>query len=345
MRWKKTLQVVDAHCEGETGKVVTSGVLDVPGDTLMDKMVHINDVDDTLRRFLVFEPRGHAAMSVNLLLPPVRDDADAAFMIFQGDKAHPMSGSNAICMTTVLLETGIVEMTEPESVVRLETPAGLVTAHAQCRDGKCERVTLDMVPSFVQELDVSVTTERFGAVRGDVVFGGCFYVLVDAADVGLWIAPENARQLVDAGMYLKKEFERTVQVIHPEQPSLTEIAYVMFRQNETDGVIRTCTTMSLGRCDRSPCGTGSSAQLAAMHARGQAKPGDVFTTRSITGGEFRAEVAGETSVAGRPAILPRITGRGWIYGMSQFGLDPSDPFPTGFALTDTWGPDAGDLGA
>ncbi len=344
MRWKKTLQVVDAHCEGEIGRVVTSGVLGIPGETMLDKMTYINEVDDTLRRFLIFEPRGHVAMSVNLLLPPIRDDADAAFMIFQGDKAHPMSGSNSICMATVLLETGMVEMLEPKSVVRLETPAGLVTAHADCRDGKCERVTLDMVPSFVQELDVSIETERFGTVRGDVVYGGCFYVLVDAADIGMVIAPENARKLAEAGMYLKAEFESSVPVEHPEHQGINQIAYVMFRQREDDGAIRTCTTMSPGRCDRSPCGTGSSAQLAAMHARGEARPGDVFTTRSIIGGEFRAEVAGETTVAGQSAILPRITGRGWIYGMSQFGLDPTDPFPLGSSLTDTWGPNAGDLG-
>ena len=343
MRWKKTLQVVDAHCEGEIGRVVTSGVLGVPGETMLDKMNHINHVDDTLRRFLIFEPRGQVAMSVNLLLPPVREDADAAFMIFQPDMAHPMSGSNAICMTTVLLETGLVEMTEPKSVVKLDTPAGLVTAHAECRDGKCERVTLDMVPSFVQDLDVSISTDRFGTVRGDVVFGGCFYVLVDVSEVDLVIAPENARRLAEAGMYLKAEFERAISVAHPEQPSLNEIAYVMFRHREDDGAIRTCTTMSPGRCDRSPCGTGSSAQLAVMQARGEARPGDVFTTRSIIGGEFRAEVAGETTVAGQTAILPRITGRSWIYGMSQFGLDPSDPFPLGSSLTDTWGPDAGSL--
>jgi proline racemase len=338
MRWKKTLQVVDAHCEGEIGKVITGGVLDIPGATMADKMVHINKVDDTLRRFVVFEPRGFAPMSVNLLLPPTRPDADAGFMVFQADRAHPMSGSNAICVTTVLLETGIVEMQEPETVVRLDTPAGLVTATAQCSDGRCERVSLDMPASFVQELDVALDTQDFGRMTADIAFGGCFYVLVDVERVGLSIAPDRAADLVKAGTALLTEFSRRVPVRHPLNPALNEIAYLMFRGRDPDGAVRTCTVLKPGRVDRSPCGTGSSANLAALHARGLVKPGHSHTTRSIIGGEFRVELLGETDLAGTRAALPRISGRGWVYGISQLGLDPTDPFPLGFALSDVWGP-------
>ncbi len=338
MRWSKTLQLVEAHCEGEIGKVITSGVLDVPGATMADKMLHINRRDDSLRRFVVFEPRGFAQMSVNLLLPPTRPDADAAFMVFQADRAHPMSGSNAICVTTVLLETGIVAMQEPQSVVRLDTPAGLVTATATCRDGRCERVSLDMVPAFVQDLDVVVDTAEFGRVKGDIAFGGCFYVLVDVADVGLSISPDRAYDLVKAGTYLHTEFSRSVKVEHPLNPALNEIAYVMFRDRDPDGAVRTCTVLKPGRVDRSPCGTGSSANLATLHARGLMRPGDSHVSRSIIGGEFQVELIGETEVAGRKAALPRISGRAWIYGISQIGLDPTDPFPLGFALSDSWGP-------
>jgi proline racemase len=345
MRWKKTLQLVDAHCEGEIGRVITGGVLDVPGATMMDKMLHINRVDDTLRRFVAFEPRGFAPMSTNLLLPSTRSDADAGFIVLQADKAHPMSGSNAMCVTTVLLETGIIEMREPETVVRLDTPAGLVVATAFCRDGRCEKVSLDMVPSFVQALDAVVETERFGVVKADIAFGGCFYALIDVEQVGLSIRPGSAYDLMRAGTYLHTEFSRTVEVRHPVNPDLKEIAYVMFRGRDEDGAVRTCTVLKPGRVDRSPCGTGSSANLAALHARGAIGVGDTVTSRSIIGGEFRTKVLGESELAGAWAVLPRVSGRAWIYGMSQLGLDPTDPFPQGFALSDCWGPYVDDLPA
>lgn len=343
MRWRKTVQLVDAHCEGEIGRVVTSGVIDIPGRTLLEKMTHVNSVDDALRRFLVFEPRASAAMSINVLLPRTTEDADAAFMIFQADRAHPMSGSNSMCVATVLLETGMIEMREPETVLRLETPAGIVTVTAACRDGRCERASIDMVPSFVQDLDVEVETERFGRVRGDIAYGGCFYVLIDVDQLGLAITPGHANDLMRAGTYLLGEFARAVEVRHPEAPGLSAISYAMFRQREADGAIRTCTVLKPGRVDRSPCGTGSSANLASLSARGLVKPGDVLTSRSIIGGEFRVELLGQTTVGDRPAVLPRVSGRAWIYGISQMGLDPTDPFPHGFALSDTWGPCVGEL--
>ena len=344
MKWKKTLQVVDAHCGGEIGKVVTSQVLEIPGATMLDRMNYINNTDDSLRRLLTMEPRGFAPMSVNLLMPPLRSDADAGLIILQADRAHPMSGSNSMCVTTVLLETGLLPMQEGQNIVRLDTPAGLVTANATCRDGRCEKVALDMTPAFVQDLDVTIDTERFGRVSADIAFGGVFYALVDVEQLGFRIDPDNATQLVDAGTYLKTEFERQVAIRHPENPDLNVLAYVMFRQREEDGAIRTCTTLKPGRLDRSACGTGSSAQLAAMDAKDEAKAGDVLTTRSIIGCEFRVEHKGATTLStGEPAILPNITGSAWIYGMSQIGLDPTDPFPKGFVLGDTWGPYAHEL--
>jgi proline racemase len=338
MRWTRTLQLIDAHCEGEIGRVIIGGVLDVPGATMLDKMLHINRVDDRLRRFVVFEPRGFAQMTTNLLLAPTRPDVDAGFIVLQVDRAHPMSGSNAICVVTVLLETGMLTMSEPETVVRLDTPAGLVVATARCRDGRCEEVSLDMVPSFVQALDAAVETEGFGRVEADIAFGGCFYALVDAAQVGLAIRPGSAGDLMRAGTYLHSAFSAAVPVRHPVNPQLNEIAYVMFRERDTDGAVRTCTVLKPGRIDRSPCGTGSSANLAALHARGEVRVGETVVSRSVTGGEFRVLLRGEERLAVIPAVLPRISGRAWIYGTSQIGLDPTDPFPQGFALSDTWGP-------
>lgn len=338
MRFDRSLELLLVHCQGELGHVLVDGAPDIPGATMLDKMNHINTVDDSLRRFVTFEPRANVAMSINLLVPPTRDDADAGFIVLQVDRAHPMSGSNCICVVTALLESGRVPMTEPETMVRLDTPAGLVVARAQCEDGRCVGVSLDNVPSFAELLDQDIDTPVWGRIKIDVAFGGVYYALVDADQIGLKIEPGNARALAEAGIELKRLLAQQVKVAHPTLPGVAEIAYVMFRDKEPDGAVRTCTTLQPGRVDRSPCGTGSSANLATLHARGAVSVGDIRTSRSIIGGEFKAEVIGETEIAGRKAILPRITGRGYVYGCSQLRLSENDPFVAGFALSDTWGP-------
>lgn len=345
MRWKRTIQLLDVHCEGEIGKVAIGGVPKIPGETVAAQLGWLNTDPKgrELRRFLCLEPRGAPIGSVNLLLPAKHPDADAAFVILQPDQAHASSGSNSICVTTALLESGIVEMTEPETVVRLETAAGIVTARASCRDGRCEKVTLTMVPSFVHQLDVMLATAQWGEIRLDLCYGGVFYGLVDVGQIGLTIDKANAAALVQAGMMLKELINRRIPVVHPEIPAISGIAYVMFRDTDADGTVRTCTTMWPGRADRSPCGTGNSANLAALHARGQAKVGDRFLSRSIIGTEFEVGLAGVTQVAGRPAVIPTITGRGYTFGLHQVALDPFDPLSDGFAMTDVWGPSAGDI--
>ncbi|WP_075291030.1 proline racemase family protein [Pararhizobium arenae] len=343
MRWKRTIQLLDVHAEGEIGKVAIGGVPKIPGNSIAEQLNYINTVDDSLRRFLCLEPRAASIGSVNLLVPPKRPEADAGFIILQADQAHAMSGSNSICVTTALLESGIVEMKEPETIVMLDTAAGLVKATATCKDGRCERVTLTMTPSFVHELDVEVDTPDWGRIKLDLCYGGIFYALVDVSQIGTTIDKANARTLVEAGMKLKELVNRTMSVVHPEIPEIRGVAYVMFRDTEADGAVRTCTTMWPGRVDRSPCGTGSSANLATLHARGLAKVGDVFTSRSIIGSEFKVGLQAVTEVAGKPAIIPTISGRGWTFGLHQVALDPFDPLAEGFALTDTWGPEAGNI--
>ncbi|CAH0225626.1 proline racemase [Pseudomonas mediterranea] len=338
MRWKKTLQLVDVHCEGEIGKVITGGVVGIPGETMLDKMNYINEVDDSLRRLVVLEPRGCLQMSVNLLLPPTRPEAQAGFIVLQADKAHPMSGSNCICVVTALLELGMVPMQEPETTVVLDTPAGLVTARARCEDGRCLSVSLDMVPAFVEHLDVAIETEVFGTLKADIAFGGVYYALIDVDQVGLAIAPENARELANAGVALKEVINRQVSVRHPLFETVNDVAYVMFRNRLDASTYQTCTTLPPGRVDRSPCGTGSSANLATLAARGLVEVGDRLTSRSTIDGEFQVELLGHTDVGGRPAVLPRVTGRAWVYGIQQLGVDPDDPLAAGFMLSDTWGP-------
>ena len=342
MRWKKTITMVEAHAEGEVGRIVTSGVCDIPGDTMLEKMNYINQVDDSLRRFLVFEPRGYAQMSTNLIFDPINKEADIGFLVLQGDKAHAMSGSNSICLVTVLLETGRIEMKEPETIVILDTPAGLVRATATCKNGKCERVSLDMTPSYADQLDSIIDVEGLGKVTVDIAFGGIFYALIDPSQFDLKILPENARKLVDIGTRIHRAVNEQLDISHLELKSLKGISYTMFVGHDDEGEMKGATILPPGRIDRSPCGTGNSARLAVMAAKGQIEVGQIFKARSIIDSEFQVEIVAKETIAGKSGILPRISGRGWIHGIHQVGVDPSDPYPLGFKVADCWG-DAFDL--
>jgi len=340
---KPAIRMINVHAEGELGYVVTDGLPDIPGATIADRLAFVNSGDGWLRRHLMLAPRGNPACSVNLLMPPVDPRADAAFIILQPDRAHASSGSNSICVTTALLESGRVEMREPETVVTLETAAGLVTARAECRNGKCERVHLDMVPAFVEALDVPLVSDKWGRISADICYGGVFYALVDVGQVGLDILPEHAARLAEIGMALKQEFNNAHNIIHPQIPAISGIAYVMFRQLLPTGETRTATIMPPGRLDRSPCGTGSSAHLAALYERGAIAVGETITTCSVIGSRFDVTLTGTSEVAGRPAVLPRISGRGWRFGETVIDCDPGDIFADGYAVSDVWGPDAGSL--
>lgn len=337
MRWNRTIQTVDVHCEGEIGRVITGGVLNIPGATMAEKLHHLNTVDDSLRRWLCSEPRSAPAGSFCLLTPACDPAADVGLIILQPDQAHAMSGSNAMCATTALLETGMIPMVEPVSVVTFDTAAGLVKATATCKDGKVVRITLDMPPAFVTKRDAVIQTVEWGPIRYDLCFGGIFYALIDVDQIGLTITPENARVLAMTGVDLRARIAAEEPALHPTTPALNGLSYVMFRANEPDGALRTCTTLRPGRVDRSPCGTGSNSNMATRHARGTVAPGDKVTSRSIIGGEFVTEFVAETTVGPYPAARNRVSGQGWIYGISQIGLDPTDPFPFGFRLSDTWG--------
>jgi len=337
MRWSRTIQTVDVHCAGEIGRVITGGVLNIPGATMADKLHHLNAVDDSLRRWLCSEPRSAPAGSFCLLTPACDPAADVGLIILQPDQAHAMSGSNAMCATTALLETGMIPMVEPESIVTFDTAAGLVKATATCADGKVVKVTLDMPPSFVAKQDAVIETAEWGPLRYDLCFGGVFYALIDVDQIGLTITPENARQLSMTGVTLRNRIAAVEAAPHPTTPALDGLAYVMFRSAEPDGTLRTCTTLRPGRADRSPCGTGSNANMAASHAHGRVTPGDRIVSRSIIGGEFTTEFVAETKVGPFAATQNRVSGQSWVYGISQIGLDPSDPFPLGFTLSDTWG--------
>ncbi|MEM9631644.1 MAG: proline racemase family protein [Pseudomonadota bacterium] len=338
MRWRKTVTVIGAHAEGEVGRVVTGGVLDVPGNTMLEKLQHLQTHDE-LRQFVNNEPRGCAQMTTNLLLPPVTQEADAAFVPMQADGTHAMSGSNAMCVTTVLLETGMLPMQEPTTTVVLDTAAGPVKAVATCKGGRVEKVTLDFFPAYAEYLDAMLEVEGIGTLSVDVAFGGVFYVLPKARDLGFKIGPDVAQEMVGLGARIKKAAKEQLPVRHPEVPEFNSIEFLMFT-DEVDasaGIYRNATIMPPGRVDRSPCGTGSAARLAAMHAKRQIQVGDKLQMRSTINSNFDVSILSTTRVGDRDAIVPQLSGRAWIYATMQLGVDPSDPYQNGYTMADTWG--------
>lgn len=338
MRWNKTVTVIGAHAEGEVGRVLTGGVLNIPGTSTLEKMQYLQ-ANDALRQFVNKEPRGCAQMTTNLLLPPAAPGADAAFIPMQADGTHAMSGSNAMCVTTVLLETGMLPMEEPQTTVILDTAAGLVKAVADCCDGRVERVTLDFFPAFAEHLDVPLEVSGLGTLNVDVAFGGVYYVLARAPELGFRIGPDMAQEMVSLGARIKAAAQEQLPVQHPEIAAFKSIDFLMFTDgvDPDQGIYRNATIMPPGRVDRSPCGTGTAARLAVMHAKRQARPGQEFKMRSTINSEFTVSILGTAAVGNRSAILPRLSGRAWIYATMQLGVDPSDPYPLGYTMADTWG--------
>jgi len=338
MRWNRTVNVIGAHAEGEVGRVVTGGVLDIPGDTVLDKLIYLQS-NDGLRQFLNQEPRGCAQMTTNLLLPASNSSADAAFIPMQADGTHAMSGSNAMCVTTVLLETGMLQMVEPKTVVILDTAAGLVKATAICHDGRVEKVSLDFIPAYVEHLDAKLEVIGLGTISVDVAFGGVYYVLPGVEQLGFKIGPDTAQDMVNLGNDIKLAAIEQLDVQHPEISQFNSIEFLMFTDvvDPQKNIYRNATIMPPGRLDRSPCGTGSAARLAVMHAKGQARIGESFEMRSTINSIFEASLIGETTVGDIPAVLPRIAGRAWMFATMQLGSDPTDPYQLGFTMADTWG--------
>jgi trans-L-3-hydroxyproline dehydratase len=341
MRASRLITVVGCHAGGEVGNVVVGGVLPPPGETVFERMQALA-ADDSLRRLLLREPRGSVATHANLVVPSNRPECAAGFIVMEPTEYPAMSGSNTICVATVLLETGMVPMEEPETVVRLEAPAGVVEVRATCRDGRCESVELTNVPSFADALDVRLEVEGLGSLRVDVAFGGMWYAIADASELGFELEPAEARDLADAGDLIRLAAREQLPCVHPENEKIAGVSIVEIAE-PWQGVGRTsrnAVVVAPGRLDRSATGTGLSARMAALHARGLMHAGDTMTHASVLGTTFGGRIVEETTVVGRPAIVPAIRGSAWITGVTQVVVDPSDPFPEGYLLPDTWpGPD------
>ncbi len=333
MRAARYLAAVDSHTEGMPTRVVTGGVGPIPGATMLERKLHFEAHMDDLRLLLMREPRGHGAMSGAILQPPARLDADWGVLFIEVSGCLPMCGHGTIGVATVLVETGMVAITEPETVVRLDTPAGLVEARVAVREGRARSVTIRNVPSFLHAADREVDVPGLGRLRYDMAFGGNFYALIPAADAGLEVDPARASELIEAGLAVIAAIDATDRPVHPGDERLAGCKHVVFHAPGRAGAdARAATAIHPGWLDRSPCGTGTSARLAQLHAQGALAVGDSFVNESVIGTRFTGRVAEETTVAGRAAIVPEITGRAWITGMGQYLLDATDPFPAGFAL-------------
>jgi proline racemase len=333
------IQVISCHAEGEVGDVIVGGLAPPPGDSLWEQSRFIA-TDGRLRALVLNEPRGGVFRHVNLLVPPKNPRAQMGFIIMEPEDTPPMSGSNCICVATVLLDAGIVPMTEPTTQLVLEAPAGLVEVTAQCRNGKAQAITLRNVPSFADRLDAPLEVEGLGTLRVDTAFGGDSFVIADARKLGFSVTPDEARDLAVTGRKIVKAANETLGFQHPELPDWRHFSFAFLTGplEQVDGCLssRNACVIKPGKIDRSPTGTGCSALMAVLHAKGMLKQGQRYIGRSIIDSRFTCEITGSTMLAGRQAILPSITGRAWITGQSTLMLDPDDPFPHGYRLADTW---------
>lgn len=339
MRTTKVIHVVSCHAEGEVGDVIVGGVAPPPGDTIWEQSRFIAR-DETLRNFVLNEPRGGVFRHVNLLVPPKDPRAAMGWIIMEPADTPPMSGSNSICVATVLLDTGIVPMREPETRLVLEAPGGLIEVTATCRNGKAERISVKNVSSFADRLDAGLEVAGVGTLTVDTAYGGDSFVIVDAHALGFSIAPHEARDLAELGMKITAAANEQLGFVHPENAGWDHISFCQFAAPlvHEDGRLTGANAVAIrpGKIDRSPTGTGCSARMAVLHARGQMQVGDAFTGRSIIGTEFHCHIDSAVSVGGKPGIRPVISGRAWVTGTHQHMLDPDDPFPAGYRLSDTW---------
>jgi proline racemase len=331
MRSKRLFTAVDSHTEGMPTRVVTGGVGVIPGATMNDKRLNFIENLDSIRRLLMNEPRGHSAMSGAILQPPTRPDADMGVVYIEVSGCLPMCGHGTIGVATVLVETGMVEVVEPVTTIRLDTPAGLVIARVQVSDGHADAVTLENVPSFCQRLDEKVDVPGLGSVPYSLAFGGNFYAMVDLDDVGLPFDRARKDDIVRAGLSIMDAINEQAPPHHPEIAGVDHCHHVEFiAPGSTARHSRHAMAIYPGWFDRSPCGTGTSARMAELWARGELKLGEDFVNESFIGSRFTGRLIEETTVAGIPAVVPTITGRAWVTGIGQYMLDPTDPFPTGF---------------
>ena len=340
MRTTKSIHVISAHAEGEVGDVIIGGVPPPPGDTVWEQSKWILS-NGVLRNFLLNEPRGGVFRHVNLLVPPKNPKADAAFIIMEPEFNPPMSGSNSICVATVLLDAGIIEMVEPVTNFTLEAPGGLIKVKAECSNGKANRIYIKNLPSFSNALDSVLEIEGYGALKVDTAFGGDSFVVLDADSLGFRLSPDEAKDLAKLGEKITQAANEQLNFYHPTYSDWDHFSFCHFcgplLQDKKGKSFKSAVAIKPGKIDRSPTGTALSAKMAILHKRGKIKIGEQLTASSIIDSEFTGQILGLTKVGNVEAILPEISGRAWITGTHQHMLDPADPWPGGYRISDTWG--------
>lgn len=333
MRTTRIFHTVESHTEGMPTRVVTGGVGPIPGRTMAERRLWFMEHRDGLRKLLMQEPRGHASMSGAILQPSTREDADFGVLYIEVSGLLPMCGHGTIGVATVLVETGMVEVQEPVTTIRLDTPAGLVVARVHVVDGRAKSVTIENVPSFVDRLDAVVDVPGHGQVTYDLAFGGNFYAIVDLEQLGIPFSRAHKNELLRAGLAVMAAVDATDEPVHPERPDVRGCHHVYLKAPGSNAELsRHAMAIHPGWFDRSPCGTGTSARMAQLHARGELALDQDFVNESLIGSRFVGRLVGRTTVAGADAVIPRVTGRAWVTGTAQYFLDPTDPFPEGFVL-------------
>lgn len=333
MRTRHILHAVDSHTEGMPTRVVTGGVGTIPGATMAERRLHFIEHLDHLRTLLMYEPRGHAAMSGAILQPPTRPDADWGVLYIEVSGVLPMCGHGTIGVATVLVETGMVPVTEPVTTVRLDTPAGLVSVDVRVEDGAARSATFTNVPAYCAALDRTVDVPGYGAVPYDLAYGGNFYAFVELDALGLPFDRARKDELLTAGLAVMDAINAADRPVHPEQPDINGLKHVYLAAPGSDAHrSRHAMAIHPGWFDRSPCGTGTSARMAQLHARGDLPLERDFVNESFTGTRFTGRLVAGTTAGGLPAVVPTVTGRAWITATAQYLLDPDDPFPGGFLL-------------
>jgi proline racemase len=340
MRLQQVITVIGAHAEGEVGRVITGGVIAPRATSMFERQQALQHEQDWLRGMLLSDPRGSVNAAVNLVTPPIAPEADVGMIVIEADYYPPMSGSNLMCTVTAVLESGMLPMVEPQTVLCVDTPAGLVYVKAECGGGKCRRVSFSNVPSFVLHREKPVEVPGLGTIVMDVAYGGMIYVIVCAGELGFTLARSEARALVEMGERIKLAAAEQLPSVHPTNPGIHTINQTLFAGplEVLDGVkaSKNAVVVSPGRIDRSPCGTGSSARMALMHARGELAVGEPFKHLSILDTVFDCSIEAITSVGEVTAVVTNVGGRAWLTGVSYYGADPEDPFPHGYRLNDTW---------
>jgi len=339
MRTNKVIHIVGCHAEGEVGDVIVGGVTPPPGDTICEQsrfIVH----DQTLRNFVLNEPRGGVFRHVNLLVPPKNPKAQMGWIIMEPEDTPPMSGPNAICVSTVLLETGIIPMQEPVTQMTLEAPGGLVEVRADCKDGKVTKVHVQNVPSFADQLDVTLEVSGVGTLTVDTSFGGDSFVMADAKALGFAITPDEARDLAEIGIKITNAANEQLDFHHPTNPDWRHFSFCQIHapMTEEEGIksVKNTVVIQPGKLDRSPTGTAVSARMAVLHARGQMQVGERYIQRSVINSRFDGKIVSTTKLGDKDAIIPELSGQAWLTGTYQHMLDPTDPWPEGYRIGDTW---------